>query len=144
MTRLTLGNRGGAFWAKNMSKSIAQILAEKKRAATETPGKRKPMILGTSIDKGRLATPPEEPQPRALSQTEGESLDLTPANADELTARWHDCLNAFETELCVMRDPQDSERAWLALRLSGREEAPLLLKSFILFDHPQQTRDIPF
>lgn len=144
MNSLTPGDRGGAFWAKTMSKSIAQILAEKKRAATETPGKRKPMILGTSIDKGRVAPPPEEPPHRALSQTEGESLDLTPVNADEVIARWHDCLNAFETELCVMRDPVDSARAWLALRLSGREEDPLLLKSFMLFDHPRQTRDIPF
>jgi hypothetical protein len=127
-----------------MSKSIAQILAEKKRAAAaELPGKRKPLVLGTSIDKGRL-TPAEESEPRALGMTEGESLDLTPVNADETTANWHACLNALETELCVMRDPVDSERAWLALRLSGREESPLLLKSFMLFDHPRQTRDIPF
>ena len=127
-----------------MSKSIAQILAEKKRAATaELPGKRKPLVLGTSIDKARAVREPE-PEPRALGMTEGESLDLTPVNADETTARWHACLNAFETELCVMRDPVDSERAWLAVRLKGREEDPLLLKSFMLFDHPRQIREVPY
>jgi hypothetical protein len=43
-----------------------------------------------------------------------------------------------------MRDPVDSERAWLAVRLKGREEDPLLLKSFMLFDHPRQTREVPY
>jgi len=110
--------------------SIAEIIAAKN-------AKKKPLVIGQTQPVKPVAVKDE---PRALSMTEGESLDLTPVNADELTARWHSCLNAFETELCVMRDPRDSERAWLALRLSGREEDPLLLKSFMLFDHPRQVR----
>jgi hypothetical protein len=42
-----------------------------------------------------------------------------------------------------MRDPVDSERGWLALRLDG-QPLPLLLKSFMLFDHPQTVRSQPF
>ena len=111
--------------------SIAEIIAAKN-------AKKKPLVIGqTQPVKPVAAT---EDMPRALSMTEGESLDMTPVNADETTARWHACLNAFETELCVMRDPADSERAWLALRLSGREEDPLLLKAFMLYDHPRQAR----
>ena len=83
---------------------------------------------------------------RSLSATEGEAIPMTPMNADQAETAWHAALNAFESELCLMTDPQDPERAWIAVRLDGQEQWPILLKSFPLYEHPRTVRptDKPF
>jgi len=84
------------------------------------------------------------PERRALGDPAGETIDMTPQNATQAQAAWHAAYNAFETELCLMRDPTDSEVAWLAVRLDGQEDWPILLKSFPLYDHPRMVRPGPF
>jgi hypothetical protein len=86
-----------------------------------------------------IAMPPEE---RALSVTNGEVIDRTPAGADPVTAAWHSAMCSLESELCVMRDPTDPEACWLALRSAGPVSVPLLLHRlpWLLWEHPHQSR----
>ena len=148
--------------------TIAEIIAAKQRAAAPTEpaapqadpmleaainridppsmGKRRAgLVLSakTPLQPAEVAQKAHHSELRSLSQTQGEAIPMTPANADKEVATWHAAINAFETELCLMRDPVDSARGWLALRLDG-QEMPLLLKSFMLFDHPQTVRSQPF
>lgn len=93
-----------------------------------------------------ISGPPEEPEPRSLSETELEAIPMVPLDADEKLATWHAALNAFESELCLMTDPKDPERAWIAVRLDGQEHLPILLKSLPLYEHPrtQRPENAPF
>lgn len=99
-------------------------------------------------EKRGQATPIKGPEDdrRSLSATEGEAIPMTPMEADASVTAWHAALNAFESELCLMTDPQDPERAWIAVRLDGQEQWPILLKSFPLYEHPRTARpaDKPF
>ena len=97
----------------------------------------------TPLQPAIIAEKAAHAENRSLSQTSGEAIPMVPKNADQEEKTWHEACNAFESELCLMRDPTDSERGWLALRLDGQEQ-PLLLKSFMLFDHPQTVRSQPF
>lgn len=148
--------------------TIAEIIAAKQRAAAPTEpaapqanpmleaainridppsmGKRRAgLVLSakTPLQPAEVAQKAHHSELRSLSQTQGEAVPVLPVTADRQTTAWHAAINAFETELCLMRDPTDSERGWLALRLDG-QEMPLLLKSFMLFDHPQTVRSQPF
>lgn len=147
--------------------TIAEIIAAKKRnAAPAAPAPQADPVLEAAIDRidppslgkrraglvlsastplpaAEVAEKAHHAELRSLSQPQGEAVPVLPVAADAATTAWHQAINAFESELCLMRDPVDSERGWLALRLDG-QEMPLLLKSFMLFDHPQQTRTQPF
>jgi len=152
--------------------TIAQIIAAKKAAANKgssvsTPaaiaersevkdaiaridppslGKRRAGLVlsaSTPLAAADVAEKLHHHELRSLSQPQGEAMPVLPVAADAATTAWHQAINAFESELCLMRDPVDSERGWLALRLDG-QEMPLLLKSFMLFDHPQTVRSQPF
>jgi hypothetical protein len=148
--------------------TIAEIIAAKKRsaapAAPQTPqadpvleaaidridppsvGKRRAGLVlsaSTPLPAAVVAEKAHHAELRSLSQPQGEALPVLPVAADAATTAWHAAINAFESELCLMRDPVDSERGWLALRLDGQAQ-PLLLKSFMLFDHPQTVRSQPF
>ena len=147
--------------------TIAQIIAAKKRnAAPAAPaqqadpaleaaiaridppsvGKRRAGLVlsaSTPLAAADIAEKAHYSEARSLSQPQGEAVPVLPVAADPATTAWHQAINAFESELCLMRDPTDSERGWLALRLDG-QPLPLLLKSFMLFDHPQTVRSQPF
>jgi hypothetical protein len=148
--------------------TIAEIIAAKKRsaapAAPQAPqadpvleaaidridppsvGKRRAGLVlsaSTPLPAAVVAEKAHHAELRSLSQPQGEALPVLPVAADAATTAWHAAINAFESELCLMRDPVDSERGWLALRLDGQAQ-PLLLKSFMLFDHPQTVRSQPF
>jgi hypothetical protein len=89
------------------------------------------------------ATPvrgPEDMAPRSLGASEGETIDMTPLEADPCILDWHKAVNAFSTELCIMRDPVDPERAWLAVRLDEEPLHPLLLKDLPIYEHPRAHR----
>jgi hypothetical protein len=77
---------------------------------------------------------------RSLSLTEGEALPLAPMEADPCIKDWHRAMTAFETELVVMNDPLDPERAWLAVRLDEDPLHPLLLKALPFYEHPRTVR----
>jgi len=150
--------------------TIAEIIAAKQAAATPPVATAPPVdvdpLLESAIDRidppaagkrraglvlsaktplqpAEVALKAHHSELRSLSLPQGEALPVLPVAADAATTAWHQAINAFETELCLMRDPVDSDRGWLALRLDG-QEMPLLLKSFMLFDHPQTTRSQPF
>jgi hypothetical protein len=148
--------------------TIAEIIAAKKRAAApaapQAPqadpvleaaidridppsvGKRPAGLVlsaSTPLAAADVAEKAHHSELRSLSQPQGEAMPVLPVAADAATTAWHQAINAFESELCLMRDPTDSERGWLALRLDG-QPLPLLLKSFMLFDHPQTVRSQPF
>lgn len=88
------------------------------------------------------ATPVTGPQERALGARQGELIDMTPTGADEPTEAWHSALVSLESELCVMRDPEDPEACWLALRMKSGSAFPLLLHRlpWLLWEHPAENR----
>jgi hypothetical protein len=75
---------------------------------------------------------------RSLSRSEGEAIPVTPCNADLEVTTWHEALNAFESSLCLMRDPTDSDVVWLAVRPDRRDLPPILLcrLPWTLWDYP--------
>lgn len=91
--------------------------------------------------KEEQAPPTAEPAPRSLGAMSGEELPMCPQGADPETLRWHHAIQAFDTELCAMRDPSDPECVWLALRHYDKPELPPLLLHrlpVLLWDHPQR------
>lgn len=156
--------RGGALWARAMP-TIAEVIAAKKAAAAKAAGatathaeqadpeldglidrlkpvgkpKAAALVLSASTTPPPAKTP-EEPAPRSLGSSDGEAIDVTPLAADPAIKNWHKAVNAFATELVVMRDPHDSERCWLAVRLEDEPLHPLLLKDLPLYEHPMTQR----
>ena len=148
--------------------TIAQILAAKKSATAKADPEADALDARLAPVKPAVATaarkqagiilskelPPAQAIPivgpqddrRSLGSSEGETIDLTPMTATQAEATWHAAVNSFETELCLMRDPLDPERAWIAVRMDGQEQWPILLKSLPLYEHPRTARDggIPF
>jgi hypothetical protein len=115
----------------------------------DPPGKRK--AAGLVIRETQSPIVPEvKPQVvedvRSLGHIEGEAIDLTPLLATPMEADWHRAYNAIESDLCIMRDPRDPERAWLAVRSAGMTAWPILIKSLPLYEHPRTERPerLPF
>jgi hypothetical protein len=52
-------------------------------------------------------------------------------------------MNSFESALCVMRDPADSDVAWLAIRPDREGLPPILIHRlpWILWDYPHPPTD---
>ena len=168
MARLTLLARGGVFWAKIMT--IAEIIAAKKAAAA-TPaaappavhhdpmleaainridppsaGKRRAgLVLSakTPLQPAEVAMKEHHTELRSLSQPQGEAIPLTPCNASQEVVTWHEATNAFESQLCVMRDPQDSDVIWLAIRADRDGLPPILIHRlpWTLWDYPHAPTD---
>ena len=110
----------------------------------DPPGKRKAVGLVLSLPPQLPIAPEVKALPvedvRSLGHTEGETIDLTPVLATQTEADWHRAYNAIESDLCIMRDPQDPERAWLAVRSAGMTAWPILIKCLPLYEHPRTTR----
>lgn len=105
----------------------------------------KPMLVSSSPAPEKKM--PEEPvEHRSLSQTIGEAIDQTPTTPVQGISQWNDALNAFQSEMCIVSDPKDPEMAWIALRLNGKEERPLLLYQLPYWEHPlmQRKPNAPF
>jgi hypothetical protein len=90
--------------------------------------------------------PPSSPSsllsPRSLSASVGEAIDMTPTNADAETATWHQALNAYDSMLCLMRDPYEPEVVWLAVRADRPSLPPILIHRlpWVIYDHPNTPR----
>jgi hypothetical protein len=114
----------------------------------DPPGKRRGLVVSNKPPLAQATTPPPaHKENRSLSQTKGEAIPMMPSNADAETQTWHSALNAFETELCVMRDPMDSEVAWLAIRPYRAGMPPILLHRlpWLMWDYPHKpTENEPF
>ena len=167
---LTLRDAGWGFLGEM---TILELLAAKQAAAKPTQTLCKPVadpmleaainrIDPPSLGKRRagmnlsIKTPPPSAEVsekahhaalRSLSRSEGEAIPMTPCKADKEVATWHEALNAFESALCVMRDPTDSDVVWLAVRPDRRDLPPILLcrLPWTLWDYPTApTEDEPY
>ena len=157
--------------------TIAEIIAAKKAAAAVQPvtkcnelnlqpdlmleaainridppasGKRRAgLVLSakTPLQPAEVATKAHHAALRSLSQPEGEAIPLTPCNASQEVETWHEAMNAFESQLCVMRDPLDSDVVWLAIRADRDGLPPILIHRlpWTLWDYPgKATANQPF
>lgn len=123
----------------------AKAGAAKPTAFSATAGK-KPASPGLKLraEPEEQPTPPAEdatPRRRSLSTTSGEEMPLTPADAPRDVLAWHSALQGYESELCLMHDPDPrQERGWLAVRRADRPDEPILLFPLPLFPHPKPIR----
>ena len=153
--------------------TIAEIIAAKKAAAKpptptinesltvdleleavidriDPPGKRRTgLVLSakTPLQPAEVAQKAHHAELRSLSETVGQAIPLTPCNASREVETWHEALNAFESALCVMRDPADSDVVWLAIRADREGLPPILIHRlpWTLWDYPHAPTDIkPF
>ena len=131
-----------------IDKRLAAIPALKPLVAT-APRKPGGIILSKELPAGEsrgqrteIKGPDLEPERRSLSESAGEALPMTPRDADREVSTWHEALNAFESSLCVMRDPKDPEVIWLAVRPDREGLPPLLVHRlpWLLWEHPDTER----
>lgn len=140
--------------------SIAEIIAAKQAAQQNTnaapaPPVGKPKTAGIVLSKDLppdmkngeprgqrtpITDTPPRPERRSLSEPEGEAIPLTPVDATKEVATWHEAMNAFQTDLCLMRDPLNPEFAWLAVRLESQPTNPILLHKLPFWEHPRTVR----
>jgi hypothetical protein len=69
---------------------------------------------------------------RALSEP------VTPPPTMSHHAAWGATLGCTEADLCLMHDPTDPQRAWLAVRHAECDHAPILILSLPIYQHPQR------
>lgn len=140
-------------------KSLAAIAAEKaeEKADDDLLTRLTPALLGKRAlvlskdlppttpngEPRGQATPirdasPEETR-RSLSETAGEGMPMIPNEAAPEEMLWRIAMTGFESELCLMTDPADAERAWLAVRFT-ENHPPILLHSLPLYQHPRTVR----
>lgn len=124
--------------------TISELLAAQQAARQGKP-QRPPaasMILKQEAQPSRPSTPTSNPSPRSLSRPSGEAIDMTPVGADEETATWHKALNAYDSTLCLMRDPYEPEVVWLAVRAERPNLPPILIHRlpWVIYDHPHTPR----
>jgi len=170
MARLTLRDAGWGFLGEttNPMQTIAQFIAAKQAAAKQPaakppaaqhdleleavidridpPGKRRAgLVLSakTPLQPAETAEKAHHAALRSLSQPEGEAIPLTPCNASTEVETWHEAMNAFESQLCAMRDPLDSDVIWLAIRADRDGLPPILLHRlpWTLWDYPGKPTD---
>jgi len=128
--------------------TAADLEVEQAINRIDPPGKRRAGLVvsnKTPMAPAEIAQKSAYREERSLSATQGEAIPMVPLNADPETQTWHAALNAFETELCVMRDPVDSEAVWLAVKSYRDGMPPILLHRlpWILWEHPAANKD-PF
>jgi len=126
--------------------TVADLEVEEAINRIDPPGKRRAGLVissKTPLPKAEIAEKAAHKEERSLSQTKGEAIPMVPQNADPEQTTWHAALNAFETELCLMRDPTDSEVAWLAIKPYRAEMPPILIHRlpWILWDQPHTPTD---
>lgn len=120
-----------------IAEKIAAQQAEKQGKPTRPPAAS--MILKRDTPPSSLSS---LPSPRSLSASVGEAIDMTPTNADAETATWHQALNAYDSMLCLMRDPYEPEVVWLAVRADRPSLPPILIHRlpWVIYDHPHTPR----
>ena len=135
--------------------TIAEIIAAKKAAAKPpTPTINESLTVDLELEavidridppgKRRTGLVLSAKTPlRSLSETKGEAIPLTPCNASREVETWHEAMNSFESQLCVMRDPADSDVVWLAIRPDREGLPPILIHRlpWTLWDYPSKPTD---
>ena len=134
-------------YAKHPSQPTAEDLeVEKAIDRIDPPGKRRAGLVvsnKTPLQPAVIAEKAAHKELRSLSQTSGEAIDMTPKNADSEMQTWHAAQNALDSELCVMRDPQDLESVWLAIKPYRAGMLPILLHRlpWLMWEYPHQPTD---
>lgn len=115
-------------------------IAEKIAAMQQGQSKpSKSLVLSSATAPTPVKT--EEPKDeRSLSQPSGQGIDQTPTSASEEVKAWHNALNCFESEMCITNDPQNQELAWIAIRMKGKEDQPILVHQLPFWEHPMTIR----
>jgi hypothetical protein len=140
-------------YAKHPSQPTAadlEVEAAIDRIDPPAAGKRRAgLVLSakTPLQPAEVAQKAHHAALRSLSQPEGEAIPLTPCNASQEVETWHEATNAFESSLCAMRDPQDSDVIWLAIRADRDGLPPILIHRlpWTLWDYPHApTANQPF
>ena len=148
--------------------TIAEIIAAKKAAAAapapaspavhhdpmleaainriDPLGKRRAGLVLTAktpLQPAEVAQKAHHKELRSLSETKGEAIPLTPCNASREVETWHAAMNSFESALCAMRDPLDSDVIWLAIRPDREGLPPILIHRlpWTLWDYPHAATD---
>ena len=116
----------------------------------DPPGKRKAGLvvsIKTPLQPAVIAEKVAHKENRAISQTFSEAINMAPVKADAEEATWHEAMTAFESQLCVMRDPNEPEIIWLAVRPNRQGLPPILLHRlpWVLWNYPHPpTENEPF
>jgi hypothetical protein len=144
---------GAAAWADKpvpaaVPEAELELVAAIDRIDPPSAGKRRAGLVlsaSTPLPKADIAEKAHHAESRSLSRPSGEAIPMTPANAQGETATWHEALNSFESSLCVMRDPNEPEVVWLAVRAERAGLPPILIYRlpWLLWDHPAAQAD-PF
>lgn len=150
--------------------TIAEIIAAKKAAAAsqpvaptvkesltvdpmleaainriDPPGKRKGLVVSANkpLAPAEIAEKSAYREERAISQTFSEAINMTPVEADAEETTWHEAMTAFESQLCVMRDPNEPDVIWLAVRPNRQGLPPILIHRlpWTLWDYPHTPTD---
>jgi len=140
---LIAAKKAAANPAQTLDVAVADPMLEAAINRIDPPslGKRRAgMVLSikTPPPTAEVAQKAHDAALRSLSRSDGEAIPMTPCNADKEVTTWHEALNAFESALCVMRDPTDSDVVWLAVRPDRRDLPPILLcrLPWTLWDYP--------
>lgn len=113
----------------------------------DPPGKRKGLVVSANkpLAPAEIEKQPMQPERRAISQTFSEAINMTPVQADAEETTWHEAMTAFESQLCVMRDPNEPDVIWLSVRPNRQGLPPILIHRlpWTLWEHPAANKD-PF
>lgn len=114
----------------------------------DPPGKRRAGLVvsnKTPMAPAEIAEKSAYREERAISQTFSEAINMTPVEADAEETTWHEAMTAFESQLCVMRDPNEPDVIWLAVRPNRQGLPPILIHRlpWTLWEHPAANKD-PF
>jgi len=138
-------------YAKHPSKPTAEDLELEALAdRIDPPGKRKAGLvvsIKTPLQPAVIAEKAAHKENRAISQTFSEAINMAPVKADAEESTWHEAMTAFESQLCVMRDPNEPEIIWLAVRPNRQGLPPILLHRlpWVLWNYPHPpTEKEPF
>ena len=131
--------------------TISEMLAAKAAAASKqgaaAPVAKKPLPfpgLKISGDDRPKVEPWGEIATRSLASTSGEDVPRKPYDSTPQDVVWHSALEALNTELCVIPDPDPrNQRSWLAIRRPDDPTRPIYLFSLPAFPHPGPMPD-PF
>jgi len=118
---------------------MSKVLAHGMVIRAEDEKAKLAATIKETLDATAPKIQPLASQPRELGAMErGERvpMDYPPQNCTEEEQKWFSSLHSFETDLCIVIDP-DSQHAWLAVKRSNHDSAPLLLHRFPLLNRPQ-------
>lgn len=122
--------------------TISELLSKKKPSGKPTPTRAKSARVGGLKLKSDPNIPEkEEPTTedrRSLSTTFGEDVPPTWPPKGPAQEVWASALQALDTELCIMPDPDPrNERAWIAIRTPEKPNNPLFLFALPMFPSPK-------